>query len=270
MPQSKDTAPKDPVAWDPAQYLKFGGERLRPALDLMARIPSAAPGVVFDLGCGTGAMARLLAGRWPAASVTGVDGSSEMLGIAHAQVQAEGGIVAWVEADLAHWSPDGPVDLIYSNAALHWLDGHADLFPRLMGHLTSGGVLAVQMPRNHGAASHTCMTDAARAGPWRETLAPVLRTSPVAPPEVYYRLLAPLASSLDIWETVYTHVLEGDSPVVAWTRGTALRPLLDALDPDARDSFLADYTARIDAAYPKQADGKTLFSFRRLFIMAVK
>ncbi len=98
----------NPVTWDPAQYLKFGGERLRPALDLMGRIDLAAPGVVYDLGCGTGAMARLMAERWPGGRVTGVDGSPAMLD----KARADGGSVDWLEADLARWRPDGPADLI--------------------------------------------------------------------------------------------------------------------------------------------------------------
>ena len=252
--------------WIPAQYLKFAGQRLRPAVELLNRIEAAAPATVFDLGCGTGNVTRLLARRWPAAAVSGVDGSPAML----EKARAEGGDIQWTLADLNAWAPDEPAAVLFSNAALHWLDGHAQLFPRLMGHLETGGVFAVQMPRNHAAPSHTCMIEAAGAGPWRHKLRPVLRPSPVATPEAYYDILAPVAASLDIWETVYTHVLEDDDPVVEWTRGTALKPLLDALDDGERDAFLAEYTARIAAAYPRRPDGRILFPFRRLFIHAVR
>ena len=112
------------------------------------------------------------------------------------------------------------------------------------------------------------MAEAAEAGSWRARLDAVLRLRPVASPEAYYDMLAPLARTLDIWETVYTHVLEGENPVVEWTRGSALKPLLDALEDDERSSFLAQYTARIRAAYPRRGDGTTLFPFRRLFIVA--
>ena len=102
----------------------------------------------------------------------------------------------------------------------------------------------MQMPRNHGEASHTCMVEAAQAGPWRDRVAPVLRPSPVAPPEVYHDILAPVASALDLWETVYIHALDGDDPVVEWTKGSALKPLLDVLEGADREGFLADYTRR--------------------------
>src|SRR5262249_60604114 len=130
--------------WDPAKYLEFAGPRLQPAVDLLARVPLAAPATVYDLGCGAGNVTRLLAQRWPGAGVTGVDASAAML---KAAAQAAPG-VRWVEADLQRWTPPHPADLIYSNAALHWLDDHAGLFPRLLAGLAPGGVLAGHMPRN--------------------------------------------------------------------------------------------------------------------------
>ena len=106
------------MAWDPAQYLTFGNERLQPALDLLSRIPLDAPQTVFDLGCGPGNVTKALKLRWPAASYTGVDGSPEML----ERARAEDTEIEWVEGDLNDWRPDVLADLIYSNAALHWLN----------------------------------------------------------------------------------------------------------------------------------------------------
>jgi trans-aconitate 2-methyltransferase len=250
--------------WNPATYLKFAGERLRPALDLIARIDMDAPGVIVDLGCGDGNVTRFLVERWPDSVVVGVDSSAEML--AEARVRQPD--LAWIEADLAAWIPEQPADILFSNAALHWLDDHRALFPRLAQGLRPGGILAVQMPRNHDQPSHRAMIEAVEAGPWRDRLRPCLRTRPVAPPDVYADILAPVTSFMDIWETVYWHILEGDNPVVAWTRGTALRPLLAALDGEERAAFLGDYARRVERAYPRRDDGKTLFPFRRLFIVA--
>lgn len=250
--------------WNPAIYLKFAGERLRPALDLVARIDMDAPGAIIDLGCGAGNVTQLLAERWPGSVVTGVDSSAEML----AEARARQPDLGWIEADLAAWSPERPVDVLFSNAALHWLDDHQALFPRLAQGLRPGGILAVQMPRNHDQPSHQAMIAAAEAGPWYDRLRPHLRTRPVASPDVYADILSPVSSFMDIWETVYWHVLEGDNPVVEWTKGTALRPLLGALDGDERTAFLDEYAARVERAYPRRDDGTTLFPFRRLFMVA--
>jgi len=250
--------------WDPNQYLKFADHRLRPALDLMARIDLDAPAAIVDLGCGAGNVAAHLHRRWPAARMIGVDGSAEMLAKAKATLPA----AEWVETDIARWDAPEPVDLVFSNAALHWLTDHGRLFPRIMGWLRPNGVLAVQMPRNYEAPSHTLILDTARSGPWRDKLASILRPSPVAAPEAYWRFLSPHCRRLDIWETVYMQAMEGENPIAEFTKGTALKPLLDALDGPDREAFEAAYRARVAAAYPREADGRTLFPFRRMFIIA--
>jgi trans-aconitate 2-methyltransferase len=254
------------MAWDPAQYLTFGNERLQPALDLLSRIPLEAPRTVIDLGCGPGNVTKALKGRWPNAAFTGVDGSPEML----ERARAEDPDIEWIEADLNDWRPDAPADLIYSNAALHWLNEHDRLFPQLMQHVAPGGYLAVQMPRNWLAPSHTCIPEAVHAGPWREMLEPLLRPAPSHEPSFYYELLASETSSLAIWETEYCQILEGENPVAEFVKGTQLKRFLDALEEPARSEFEDDYRKRILAAYPKRRNGKTLFPFRRLFLLAGK
>jgi len=175
--------------------------------------------------------------------------------------------IDWVEGAVEDWAPDVPVDLVFSNAALQWVDDHDTLFPRLTGQLASGGVLAIQMPRNHAEPSHTILAETARSDRWKGAMGGVSRGVPVAKPEDYWRILRDLVADVDIWETTYLQVLEGEDPVAAWTRATGARPYLAAAGDDA-EAFFADYTARLRAAYPKQADGSTLFPFRRLFIVA--
>ena len=264
------------MTWDPAQYLKYAGERLRPALDLLGRIPLAAPAMIVDLGCGAGNVTRILAERWPDAAITGVDSSPAMLAQAR-QTLHDRPRVAWLERDLASWTASGQLgafNLVYSNAALHWLDDHATLFPRLLATVAAGGALAVQMPSNFGAPSHTALQQLAASAPWRERLADLLRPAPVAPAEQYVEWLTPRARTIDAWTTEYLHVLapgaDGEHPVVAWTRGTALTPFLAVLDPDAQGAFIAAYRARIAAAYPPRADGRVVYPFRRIFIVALR
>jgi trans-aconitate 2-methyltransferase len=256
--------------WEPAQYLKFADHRLRPALELLARVDLAEPRVIYDLGCGTGQVTRLLAARWPAAAVYGLDNSAEML----AQAATEPSRVRWIEADLREWHPEAAPDLIYANATLHWVDGHDELFPRLVGLLRPGGCLAVQMPQSWPAPSHRLMRDTlANGGPHGEPLGPeslrqAVARNWVADAATYYDLLAGRARDLDIWETEYLQVLAGDDPVLEWVKGTGLRPILHGLDDDTRAFFLAEYARRLRAAYPARADGRTLYPFRRLFVVA--
>jgi len=252
------------VTWNPNQYLKFSGHRLRPALDLLLRIPDFPAASVADLGAGAGNVTTLLKERWPDAIVTAVEGSAEMVA-AGKKAAPE---VVWLHADLGAWRPARKSDVIYSNAALHWLPDHAKLFLRLIEAVAPGGMLAVQMPRNFEAPSHMLIAETALAGPWRSKLEHLITPPPVESPAFYYDLLAPHAQHLDIWETEYLQVLHGENPVKEWTKGTWLMRYLDALDGAEKIAFEAAYAARVAKAYPPSASGETLFPFRRLFMIA--
>ncbi|MCP3913574.1 MAG: methyltransferase domain-containing protein [Actinomycetia bacterium] len=252
------------MAWDSAQYLRYASPRIRPGLDLLDRVPIEDPKTVIDLGCGPGNLTAVLAERWPDAQVVGLDSSAPMLDRARADHPA----IEWVEADINKWSPSEPVDVIYSNATLHWLDDHAHLLPRLLGCLTPGGTLAIQMPHPDHQASHVAILDVVEDGAWASRLRPLLRRGYVGEMAWYRDLLAPLCAEVDIWESHYLHVLEGDNAVAEWTRGSALRPLLAELNEDEADEFWRLYSDRVRAAYPPSPDGKALLTYRRVFLTA--
>lgn len=254
------------MQWDPQQYLRYADERLRPALDLMGRVPLETPDSVLDLGCGPGNVTRILKQHWPDAVVTGVDASPEMLDKARASVPE----CRFALGSFADYTPESPPALIYSNAALHWLGDHDHLFPRLMGLLPKGGVLAVQMPGMHAQPLRALQNEIAANGPWAEQLADVDAARAILEPGQYWDLLRPLSSTLDMWETTYMHALQGDNAAVQWALGTSLKPFMDRLDGPQKDAFLAAYSAAMAPCYPRRADGSTLLPFRRVFMVAVK
>ncbi|EFH10488.1 methyltransferase domain-containing protein [Pseudoroseomonas cervicalis] len=250
-------------SWNPEQYLRFGDERLRPAIDLIARLTLPAARRVADLGCGAGNALPLLAARFPGAQVLGVDGSAAMLAKAR-----ENGFETQ-QADLAKWAPDAPFDLIFSNAALHWLPAHETLFPRLLRALAPGGMLAVQIPAMHAAPLRALQDGLAASSRWATQLGQIRSAPPILEAGAYYDLLRPLTRSLDLWFTEYLHVLRGEEPVVQWAMGSSLRPYLDALPEAERPAFLHDYAEALRPHYPRQADGSVLLPFRRFFLTAV-
>ena len=259
--------PTAPQAWDPHHYLTYADLRLRPALDLLARVPLETATQVTDLGCGAGSVTPYLRHRFPNAAIQGVDHSPEMLSAART---VHRDLAHWVQADVARWQPPQVQDLIFSNAALQWLDGHEVLFPRLLGFLNPGGVLAVQMPDQFDQPSHVLMREVAADGPWAQTLIPLLRPAPVAEAGRYYDWLKPLSASVDIWRTTYVQELNGDDAVLNWIASTALKPLLEALPPAQVPPFRETLAAKLREAYPQCVGGVTLFAFQRLFIVAVR
>lgn len=258
------------TTWDPGQYARYGGLRLRPALELLSRVEIDDPKLVYDLGCGGGEIARILADRWPDADVVGSDSSEDMLAKARSAGPSR---VRWERQDVATWAPPSSIDLLYSNAMLHWVEPHREIFPRLVAGLRAGGVLAVQMPLSWDEPSHRLMRETlsdgnSGRGYGDDALRARMGRRWVEDPDFYYDLLAPLCSEVDLWQTRYFQVLEGDDPVLEWVKGTGLRPILDALGEGDREAFLTDYGARLREAYPKRSAGETLFPFPRLFLVA--
>lgn len=253
------------ASWDPDIYALYRRYRERPALDLLTAIPrDLDPREIWDLGCGVGEQAALLAARHPRARVRALDSSPEMLERARGLPAP----VEWILGDIASFSPDAPADLIFTNAALQWVDDHAALVPSLAKSLAPGGVLAIQMPVVEGLGWRASLLEIAADGPWARHLGDVEGVRTKNEPRDYYAWLAPLCPEVDIWTTTYLHALHGQDPIVDWTMGTSLRPYLDALPDDEKKPFLDAWRARLARDYPRREDGVTLFPFKRLFIVA--
>lgn len=255
-------------SWDPAVYERYKTYRDRPALDLMVQIPDRRFREIWDLGCGTGEQAALLALRHPMANVHGLDSSPDML----RQAKNRQSDVDWVLASVEDFAPATPPDLIFTNAALQWLSDHETLLPRLTGLLEPGGVFACQMPMAFETEHHRILRETAEAGPWAALTRGARRINPTPSLTDYHGWLSRTCGEVDLWTTTYLHALEGEDPVVDWMRGTALRPYLDVLAGDEAllEAFLDAFRQRIAAAFPPREDGLTLFPFPRLFMVAVR
>ncbi|MEV6977813.1 methyltransferase domain-containing protein [Kitasatospora sp. NPDC093806] len=257
--------------WDPAQYLRFADERTRPLRDLLARVPALphepAP-TVLDIGCGPGNSTAVLRERWPAARLTGIDNSAEMLATARAGGEPT---ADYLLADAADYDPAGAApDAIVSNATLQWVDGHLGLLARWAEALKPGGVIAFQVPGNFGSPSHTALAELRRGPRWRDLLGEDATRAGVHEPGGYLRVLAEAGCTADVWETTYSTLLTGPDPVLEWVKGTALRPVLTRLtDEGERADFLAEYGELLRRAYPAGPHG-TVFPFRRIFAVGVK
>jgi len=249
--------------WDAGQYLRFGGERARPFFDLVAQVRATGPRYVADLGCGPGNLTAALAGRWPGATVTGVDNSAEMIAAARATVPAAANL-SFEVGDVRDWHPERPVDVLVCNAVLQWVPGHDEILLRWADLLAPGGWLAFQLPGNFDQPSHQIVKEMACSPRWRAPLADAALNRQAGDPAEYVALLARPGFEVDAWETSYLHVLHGENPVLEWTKGSTLRPVLSALDAEQADAFLREYGERVRDAYHPHPFG-TVFPFRRVF-----
>jgi trans-aconitate 2-methyltransferase len=253
--------------WSAAQYLKFEDERTRPPRDLLAQVPLSRAARVVDLGCGPGNSTELLVARFPDAEVIGLDSSPAMLEQARDRLPK----CKFIEADLSRWGPAERTDLLFGNAVFQWVPDHPAVLRRLLEGLPAGGVLAVQMPDNTDEPALALMREVATRGSWAKSSSINHAGRDELPrPGAYYDLLRPLCSGLDIWHTIYNHVMADHAGIVEWFKGSALRPFLSALDPAMADEFVAAYVEEIKQHYATRYDGKVLLPFPRVFIVAVR
>lgn len=266
------------MAWNPTKYMAFGSARLRPALDLLAQASAAAAGTavsrVIDLGCGPGNLTKFLRAAWPDAHIVSVDSSQEMLDAGRAAAEAEGvNNVEWVKASIEEFESKEQADVIFSNAALHWVPDHAKLLPRVCANLAPGGVLAFQIPDTRKQASHLLMeTAAATCGvDVSGVRIPRCEEDPGFYVEVLGRLTDGGEMGVNTWSTEYSQMLTGDNPVADYTRSTGFQPMLAAAGGEGSESgakFESEYRNLIAEAYPKLGSGVTVFPFKRFFVVA--
>jgi trans-aconitate 2-methyltransferase len=245
--------------WDAGQYLRFGGERARPFFDLVAQVGAISPRYVADVGCGPGTLTAALAKRWPDATVVGVDNSPEMIATAQAAPN-----LSFALGDVWDWRPQRPLDVLVCNAVLQWVPGHDELLLRWADLLAPDGWLAFQLPGNFDQPSHAIVKEMAGSPRWRGLLAGARLNRQAGDPADYVALLARPGFEVDAWETSYLHILHGENPVLEWTKGTTLRPVLAALDAEQAAAFVREYGERLRSEYQPHPFG-TLFPFRRVF-----
>jgi trans-aconitate 2-methyltransferase len=255
------------TSWDPKLYLRFGADRTRPAVDLAARVEIDQPRRIIDLGCGPGNSTAVLRGRWPAADILGLDNDPAMLAVAE---KSDAG-VRWVLGDAATWTTAEPFDVVFSNAMLQWLPDHAAVLPRLFGAVARGGALAMQVPVHLQSALHRHMVEIADQPRWRDITRDARAAIVAHDAGFYYDVLCPLTPRIDLWVTEYCHIMDNPEAIVAWIRGTGLRPFLNALPSDEdRRQFESALLERVAESYPRRRDGRIVFPFRRLFFVAYR
>jgi trans-aconitate 2-methyltransferase len=244
-------------AWNPAQYLRFAAERARPFEDLLALVQPVPGGTVVDLGCGTGELTARLHGHTAAASTLGLDSSPAMLERARAH---ETGGVRFAAGHIAEFGVPDAYDVVFSNAALHWVPGHPELLGRLRAALRPAGQLAVQVPANTDHPSHALAFEVAAEPPFGVA---VDEATPVLAPERYATLLDALGfDDVHVRLQVYGHRLASTADVVEWTKGTTLTRFERALPPDLYGQFVDRYRERLLATLGEHSP--YFYTFKRL------
>jgi len=239
-------------AWDPAKYERFRDERARPFRDLAALVEPRPGMLVADLGCGTGELTAQLHQKLEARETLGIDASAAMLARA-----PQGPGLRFQQQDIARFAPAERFDLIFSNAALHWVPDHAGLLRRLTAALAPGGQIAVQMPFTDDQTAHQTAYELARSPEFRPLLGGFTRRAPLPEPTRYATWLHSLGYVRQhVRVAVYTHLLGSREEVIEWVRGALLTAYQERLSPADWERFLARYRQLL---LPQLADERPYF-----------
>ena len=228
------------MSWNPDIYNKFKQERYAPFYDLLNLCTKKEGIKGIDLGCGTGELTGKLAAHLPGSEITGVDSSKEMLEKA---AEFKNSRINFICRPIQDQIREGnKYDLVFSNAALQWLDNHHLLIPDMIRLLNKGGQIAIQVPSNHDHFTHVFLKELAASDPYKSLLANRLRHSPVLSINEHAQIFFDKGASENIvFEKVYPHILKDSDAIFDWVSGTALIPYVDILPPVLQDQFKNDY-----------------------------
>ncbi len=260
--------------WDPELYNRFRRYRAEPVEAILRRLADFRPDErIVDLGCGSGENTVELARRTVRGFALGIDSSPAMIeraGKLRAGLDASLAVrVRFEIGDLARFVAREEYTLVFSNAALHWIDDRRSVLEACYRALVPGGRLVVQMPANHEETAQVTLNQLADEQPWRSILGRAVATPSrtVEAPEHYRRTLGEIGFvDVDAYYQTFNHPMGSPAEIVEWSRATTLRPFLEALPREHHERFITCWRIRMEQAYG--TTGPLTFPFRRLFTWA--
>ena len=257
--------------WDPELYNRFRRYRAEPFEFIVERLEFNPDERIVDLGCGSGENTVALARRTASGSALGLDSSPAMIERANSlRAGLDADLTARVRfelGDIARFDAPGQYTLVFSNAALQWLNDRRAVLEACYRALVPDGRMVVQMPANQIELYHQVLRELIKEQPWSSSIP--TDSEPlhleVEAPEHYRRALAEIGFvEIDCYYHTFNHPMRSPAEIVEWSRATTLRPLLEALPEERREEFVARWQARLEQAYG--TTGALMFPFRRLFL----
>ncbi|SEW53381.1 methyltransferase domain-containing protein [Chitinophaga arvensicola] len=239
---------------------------MQPLLDLLARVSNENINNVIDIGCRNGFSTEVLKNRFPEANICGMDKSAAAIEAARKRLPD----VSFSVADLSTWEDDGKYDLIFSDSVLQLVSAHATILTKLIGQLSQGGTLAIQVPDNAEQPMQEILRTISGEGPWAHKIDPVIQRMAVESADWYYQQLRDKVTRLEVWRTTYYFSAANPVEASEWYRGTDLHLYLDPLEKEEQLEFLSLYSARVNETYYPFFEGGRLLPFSRLFFIATR
>ncbi|MDR1108896.1 MAG: methyltransferase domain-containing protein [Spirochaetaceae bacterium] len=251
--------------WNPDNYLAFRNERTQPSIDLVEKIDLKNPKNIIDIGCGPGNSTQILLNKWPDSAIIGLDSSISMIEKAKKDYPHQ----TWIQGNAENITDENKYSLVFSNAALQWMDNHELLIPKLWNIVEDNGAFAAQISNLKRMPIYEVINTVLNKTRWNHQV----KKHELNYNELghYYELLSKYTREIILWETNYFHILPAIQRIVDFVHSTTLRPYLDQLNSEEeKKEFEADILEECKKRYKEQSNGKVLFPFHRIFIIAYK
>lgn len=254
------------MVWNPELYDSFKDVRYQPFYDLANLIVSIENMKAIDLGCGTGEQTSILSRRFKGGNFVGVDSAIEMLdkskSFENERLHFRLGTIEEEAKSAQRW------DLVFSNAALQWVEGHDVLLPQLMGLLNAGGQLAIQMPVQKENILNQILADLVTEEPYATYLHHWNRDSPVLSMDNYAQLLFDHGlSNIQIFQKIYPIIAQNHEELYNFIAGTALIPYVARLQGNEQLELVNAFKERITKRFIKLP---AIYAFKRILIYGRK
>jgi trans-aconitate 2-methyltransferase len=256
-----------PPDWDAATYDRLADPQQQWAEALLARLPLRGDECVLDAGCGSGRVTRLLLDRLPHGRVYAVDRSPAMLAVARTQLAAYGERVTLIEADLRTLRLPELVEVVFSNATLHWISNHARAFGTLASVLRPRGLLAAQCGGRGNITRIQAVADqVATQPPFRQFRQGIELPWRFAGPEETQMLLEHAGFVVRaVWLAAAPAQFANRERFAAFLRSVVLGPYLAALPEELHEAFVQAVVAA-----DERAGAPYIVDYVRLNIDAVR
>lgn len=260
------------VHWDPRDYAASSSSQARWGRDLLNRIQWGGDEHVLDVGCGDGRLTAQLAARVPRGSALGIDSSSEMIAHATAQhaVNAHPNL-SFRQMDACAINLPAQFDVVFSNAALHWVNDHPAFLRGAAGALKTGGRLVVSCGGKGNADDVFQAVRAEMRSPaWRDHFRN-LEKPYFFHSDADYRDWLPAAGFRPVTVQLVPKdaVHETAAAFAAWFRTTWM-PYTQRVPEAQRAEFIDAVVARHLEANPPDAAGRVRVGMVRLELEAIR
>lgn len=254
--------------FDGKKYEKASAHQKEWGTVLIAELDLNGSERVLDLGCGDGALTSQIAELVPDGDVLGVDASQGMI---DAALPKERNNLHFLKLDINGLDFENEFDVVFSNAALHWVRDHQRLLRNVHRALRVNGRLRFQFAGDGNCANFFAVVREAMAREEFYTFFARFEWPWYMPSFDEYRSLAEPSGlrNVRVWGENADRFFPDAEAMIRWIDQPSLVPFLAYIADSAKDSF-RDFVVSRMIERTKQEDARCFETFRRLNISAAK